>query len=224
MGKRPLQLGHFMFEQEEWGVVADGHKYVLRTVDGREQLFALETDPTEQSNLASRLDDKARHDWLQRLATAVGGVGGLGWRIHLRDASLPFTLRFASPVEAAGVVDPEAARTRRSNLEWGEVPPVLAEDVATVELSADRHTVTVTPGSRGAGVVWILGPGRADVAQVDQAGRRFLAQPGRRALGGGPAVITPGPLFFPTLTEAAQLAKEPSPHTLRALRALGYVH
>jgi arylsulfatase len=224
MGERALQLGHFMFEQEEWGVVADGHKYVLRTVDGREQLFALDSDPSEQTNLASRLDDAARGDWLQRLVAAAGGTGGLGWRIHLRDATLPFTLRFSSPVVDAGVIDPEAARTRRSNLEWGEVPPVLAADVATVELGPDRHTVTVTPGSRGAGVVWILGPGRETVAQVDQAGRRFEAQAGRRALGGGPAVITPGPLFLPALTEAAQLAKEPSPHTLRALRALGYVH
>ena len=217
--ERALPLGHMMFAEEHHGVVFRGHKYVLWTASGDERLWDLTADPGESTNLLT--GDPARGaPFRDALATATGAAVGAGWRLFLRGSTAPFTVVFEDPVESAFVVDPEAARPRRANLEWGEVPPKLPADVATLVLSDDRRTLTVTPGPAPVGVIAIRGPG--PTARAESAG--LPVRPGASPpLGGRPVRVAAGTVFASTDSEAARLATAADPDNIDALRALGYV-
>ena len=223
MANRALPLGYFMFEQERWGVITGDQKYVVRTIDGAQELYDLAKDPHEKKNLIATTTPEGRRPLQAALADATDAQVEDGWRIHLRDATLPFTLHFQDPVGGAGVIDPEAGRTRRANLEWGEVPAVTPADVADVTVQADGREVHVTPNGRGVGVVWILGPSGTTEARAHQAGRQFDVGVGKRALGGGPALVSAGTLIIPRHTEAAGLAEVGDVESMKALKALGYI-
>jgi len=232
LDQRPLHQGYLMFDTERFSVVARGpaghlHKYILQTDSGTEQLFDLQADPGEQQDLAQQAGfDPA--PWARALAASTGWPVGPGWRLHLSHTGQPFTLRFAEPVEAAGVVDPEAALTRRANLEWGEEVAHRPEDVATVTLSEDHRTVQVTPGPWGVGTVWVLGPSAQAAATVDDAGGTRPALQGPQVLGGVLSRIQAGTVLVPLETEAAAIAaanggEDATDEQIQALRELGYV-
>ncbi len=216
---RALPLGHLMFAPERWGVVVDGHKYLLETGSGREELYDLVRDPGEARNLVETVDAAP---WRAALATATGFPVESGWRVTLQGTRAPWSLTFPQPVLGAHVVDPEALRNVRANLEWGEVPPRLPADVGAVEVSADRLTVTFTPGSDPRGVLAIRGPGPTTTARAGATGP--TVRPGAvHRLGAAPAQVTAGPILTPTDTEARRLAEIQDPDAIAALRALGYL-
>jgi len=149
---RPLQLGHLMYDQEQWGAIVDGHKCILRTHDGAMAIFDLDADPKELTNLEANADLKAR--CVAGIGEAAGFPAGDGLRVRVKERS-EFTLVFDSPV-LAEVMDPDAASHRRSNIEWGDLPERWPEDVGTVALSEDRLRVTFTPGTYGKGTVMVV--------------------------------------------------------------------
>ncbi len=218
---RPLQLGHLMFNREQWGVVSGDWAYTLETMTGTEAAFHLPTDPTWQQN---SLSDAPLDTLRAALQTATGWPVGPGWRIQLKGPKTPFSLVFDNPVHAAGVLDPEAGRTRRANLEWGEVPPKLPADVATVTLSADQRTVHVVPGPHPHGSLYILGPAAGDSVEVrSPKSPTYRISPGSRMLGKAAARIAAGILIVPRSGEGAHLAELGDPRLVEALRAMGYI-
>ena len=211
---RPLPLGHMMFDTERWGVLRGDGKYILHTDSGQEELYDLAADPSEQAD-RSEIADLA--PWRTALAEATGWPVGAGWRLRLTGLAAPLTLTFPAPLLDAGVIDPEAARPRRANLEWGEIPPVRPQDVAAVTLSADRAVVTITPGSSPTGTVYLLGPGAQ--AQARTADGRVLADGHASAT----LRIAAGTIIVPQDSEAARLTALADPESWDALKAMGYV-
>lgn len=214
---RPLAHGHMMFAPEQWAVTTRGHKYILSTGSGAEQLFDLRADPGEHHDLSA---SAPLDPYRAALHTATGWPVGPGWRIALTKQRGGFTLTFSEPLLAAGVIDPEALRDHRANLEWGEIPPSVPTDVGVVTLSADRRTVTFRPGPKGTGRLYLLGPTATAVATTDTGA---TVQAGSVTLGEGAAVIEVGTVIVPEDSEAKRLAGNHDPDAIESLRALGYV-
>ncbi len=150
---RPLPLGHVQYAHDRWGVVHRGHKYVLHTGSGREELYDLRTDPAEKQDLAAT---KALEPFRAKLAEAHHIPVGPGWRIRLQfRESDPFEVGLPAPATRAGILDPEALVERRANVEWGETPRRVPADIGEVSLSDDRTTLSIRPG--GARRRWARG-------------------------------------------------------------------
>ncbi|MBW1879979.1 MAG: sulfatase-like hydrolase/transferase, partial [Deltaproteobacteria bacterium] len=227
--ERPVPIGHLMYDVEQWGVIEQGHKYLLSTSSGAERLIDLAADPEEQRNLA---DQRDLTPFRSALALAHGMPVGPGWRVRvtLTDPT-PITWVLPQPCRGAGVIDPEAARRTRANLAWGEEPRLRPEDVATVTVSADRRTLTITPGAHGEGVVWVMfdrdvPPGgqvrRGEeplqlVDGVEGGAWAYIADASLR--------VHPGTVLDPPAGEAARMAvaEEASEAELELLRTLGYL-
>lgn len=226
LDERPLHLGYLMYDTERWGVLYKGGKYIVQTASGEEELYDLKADPGEKVNLVSQRSAELPQ-WRERLAAATGWPVGLGWRVDIKSIEEPFQIVFDAPVIEAGVLDPETGRSRRANLEYGERPFTTAEEVASVSLSEDGLTVSVTPGTDPDGIVYVLGPTEDSTATLVRQDSRSPASFGSRGFGGGRLRITHGPLIIPKDTEAARLAghhgSDAASEALEALRALGYI-
>jgi len=223
---RPLQVGYLMYDTERWGVIDGEIKYILHTVSGQEELYDLSRDPKEQNNLARvRADELPR--WRARLEQATGWPVRTGWRMDITNLTQPFDLRFQSPVQEAGVIDPEAARERRANLEWGERPPVLPAEVATVTVSEDGLDVHVVPGSQPNGTLYVLGPALDDPGTVVSAEGEHPLQPSLRLVGGSRVRFRSGTIIVPRQSEADFLhldfGSSDDDASIQALRELGYM-
>lgn len=219
---RPLQVGHLMFGTERWGVVADGHKYILHTGNGREEVYDLRADPGETTNLADTAPP-ARLDALRAaLAEATGWPVKPGWRLRMASRA-PFRVAFDAPVADAGPLDPETERETRSNVEWGEPPQVPTQAVATVRRSPDGLGIEVQPGPAAVGrQVWIVCDGPCPAARVVGPGGEAPLADGAVAAGtarlqaaAGWLLVQPaGPVEAHAPAEQAQL---------EALQQLGYI-
>ncbi|MFT5685856.1 MAG: arylsulfatase [Myxococcota bacterium] len=211
---RSLPLGHMMFDTERWGVIRGDGKYILHTDSGQEELYDLATDPGEQDDLAA---DRDLTPWRAALAEATGWPVETGWRVRLSGRTEPLVLTFPAPVRAVGVIDPEAARPRRANLEWGEVPPVRPGDVAAVVLSADATAVTITPGPSPVGTLYLIGPDATTPARTGAGGTIGHGYADRTLR------IEAGAIIVPQDSEAARLTALADPESWDALKAMGYV-
>ena len=229
LADRPLHVGYLMYDTERWGVVHEGWKYILQTMSGTEELYDLRNDPGERRDLAhDRGVDMSK--WHTALEEATGWPVGRGWRVDMRGARQPFSLRFSDPVRDAGVLDPEAGRSRRANLEWGETVPVLPQDVATVTLDEDGRLVRVNPGPHAYGTLYIMGPDSGDRATLREEGEapRELG-PGAAVLSRGNIEIVPGVIIAPKDSEMVHLAgssdgsEGDDDDAIEALRELGYL-
>ncbi len=151
---RPLPVGYLRYGHERWAVVWRGHKYVLHTHSGIENLYDLTEDPGETTNVADTAD---LEPYRRALALAHGVPVGPGWQIQaVLHGDVPIELKLPRPALSAGVIDPESLVETPVNQAWGEVPPVLPTDVATVELSEDGLKMTITPGPHGRGTLYVL--------------------------------------------------------------------
>ncbi len=151
---RAIPIAHLRYDADQWGVQYKGHKYILTTGTGKEELYDLTTDPGEQNNIAATTDTR---EWWQAMGRTHRVPTGQGWRI-LTDMPRgeSFTLTLPAPAVAAGVIDPENIVKHPKNQVWGEKPPVTPDDVATVHLSEDGTTITVTGGKKGQGTLYVL--------------------------------------------------------------------
>ncbi len=220
LDERPIPIGHLMFDTERWAVVYHHEKYILETMSGAEELYDLATDPGEKNNLsASR---KAPLDlYRQKLGEATGWPVGQGWRIHLSNLRETITVSFDADVVEAGIIDPEAGREVRANLEWGEVPPQMRKDIG--EVSVDGRNVRIVPGPSPSGTVYVLGPGASATGTIVAPTGSTPLRSGSLRAGNAMLRATPGTLILVRDTEAQALAAEQDPEAIDALKALGYV-
>jgi hypothetical protein len=210
-----------MFDKERWAVVFQDHKYVLHTMSGEEELYDLAADPQETKNLARKMRDELE-PYRRQLAAATGWSVGPGWRVTIQHLQAPLVLTFATPPLEAGVIDPEAGRENRANLEFGEVPPLLVRDIATVEITG--NDVRVTPGREPSGTVFVLGPAADAPSQARVGeGEPVPLTPGHVRVGETTLRVSTGTVIVVRDTEAQALAEEQDPEAIDALKALGYV-
>jgi arylsulfatase A-like enzyme len=232
--ERLLPIGYLRYDRERWGVVVDGHKYILFTDDGREELYNLQEDPGEKHNLAPTAD-------LDRFRVALGAAHGIdvgpGWRVAVRltPGKGPVRLELPQPCLSAGVIDPESTASRPVNQEWGEVPPRTPADVGSVALSPDRRTLTFTPGREGFGLLYVRFDRSIPPEGTLRRGAEVLPLksegPGRRVwtTGDERVAFTEGTVVVPPLDEAvrmAEVAKKNAPAAaseLDMLQKLGYI-
>lgn len=218
---RPMELGHLMFERERWGVVHQGWKYILHTTSGREEVYDLNNDPKEQTDLVGQVDEARLMALRAALAEATRSAVQVGYRVRLSAPSAPFTLRFDAPV-TANVIDPEASLTLRANLEWGEKPATTMDEVGRVIV--DGGVVRFIPGPKAGGQTLYVAceaecpAGVLEVADVPPV----ALTEGRVTAGTVKLSLDKGYLLLPTLTEAEMLAA-PDIDTHAALKELGYI-
>ncbi len=220
LSQRPLPMGHMMFNKERWGVLSDNWRYDLVTETGEEFAWNLHTDPLQNGPTPADAPFPALR---QALASATGWPVQAGWRVHFSDLRQSFTLTFPTPVEDCFVIDPEATRTVRANLEWGEVPPLRPDDIAQVTLSDDRRSVTVQPGRAPSGTIAIVGPEATTEATTTAGTRSYAVTPGQRMLGGVAVNILAGAVLRQSATEAGALAEAGDPRLIEALQEMGYI-
>jgi arylsulfatase A-like enzyme len=229
---RALPVGYLQYSHERWGVVWNDHKYVLHTGTGREELYDLVNDPREQEDL-STLRDLA--PYRVRVNEAHGVPVGPGWRVRLtlEPGAPPLTLELPAPALAADVLDPESVVEHRANVEWGELPRRLPDDIGAVTLSSDNRTVTFTPGPDPDGILYVLfeAPVEPDGAALrlgDEALALEDAKRGRLWRAGERSVLLePGILVVPPESEAARMGIGPQAagpaDDMQMLQQLGYV-
>lgn len=219
---RPLQLGHLMFDKERWGVVFEGAKYVLHTASGREELYDLAADPREQHDLAPKADVARLERMRAALGKAMGWPVGPGWRLRLQGRPPAFDVVFDAPVPRVGVLDPEAEREARANLEWGEQPPTPIDAVGTFALSEDGRRAHFKPGPKAAGhLLWIGCDGPCPSARVEVGGARTKLDVGLVTAGAVRLEARAGTVLAVPPPES--VAGPVDPAQLQALEQLGYV-
>ncbi len=224
---RPLQIGHLMYDQELWGVVDGGWKYILRTCDGHQELYDLGEDPGEQADRIASASPEFIQQKLGALSEATGFEAGLGYRVEIIDGG-PFMLDFGEGAQVSAVVmDPEACKSRRTNIEWGDTPKYWPQDVGMVTVEGGK--LAFAPGDRGEGKLMVLASGPPLSLQLGSA--EPLENPSLERLlkaGGVSIRIEAGPVLLPTDSVAKRLGlpNEDLQHDqdqLDALRALGYI-
>ena len=221
---RPLMIGHLAFDKEKWAVITNGKKYTLATHSGVEEVFDLATDPGEQNDLYKTTDEASLTKLRAAMEQASGWPVRQGWRIRLPVEVKPTTFTFEAPVEAAGIMDPQARLTTRTNFEWGEKAEVMPADVGVVSLSPDRLRVTFTPGEKSYGqALWITCAAACPQGRVDMDGKGAPFVTRDNLMGGTRYRIEPGIVLVPTETEAEVVAESVGASTIDALEKLGYL-
>jgi arylsulfatase len=220
LDERPIPIGHLMFDTERWAVVYRHQKYILETMSGDEELYDLAEDPGETHDLSGAR--RAPLDlYRQKLGEATGWPVGAGWRIQVSNLHEPITVRFDADVKEAGVIDPEAGREVRANLEWGEVPTLTPKDIA--EVSVDGRDVRIVPGRSPTGTIYVFGPGPKAKGTVVAPNESVPLRAGALRAGNAMLRAAPGTLILVRDTEAQALAEDQDPEAIDALKALGYV-
>ncbi len=229
---RPLPVAHLQYSHERWGVVWQGHKYILHTGSGREELYNLSGDAKETSDLSKSVD-LAPYRVQLRAAHGIPVGPGFRLRITLDEGAEGFTLTLPTPATTADVLDPETAIEHRANVEWGEVPKRLPADIGTVELSQDNTAVTFSPGRDPNGIVYVLFEEPVDPAEVTlsvggetqkltETKRGPMWKAGNRSV-----LIEPGTIVVPGPTEADRMGIGPgasgAEDEMKMLRELGYI-
>jgi hypothetical protein len=229
---RALPIGYLQYAHERWGVVWNGHKYVIHTGSGLEELFDLKADPGETTNIADRVD---LEPYRLKAKEAHEIPIGPGWRIavDLEPSDAPLKIELPAPAVAAGVLDPEAIVQHRANIEWGELPKKLPGDVGHVTLSDDKKTMTFAPGPSADGMLYVLfeTAQTSEGAKVRLDDRTLTLSPAKRGQawreGEREVLIDPGTVVIPPPTEADRMGIGPgaagAADEMAALCALGYV-
>ncbi len=230
LDERALPIGHLMYDKERWAVVADGHKYILQTMSGEEELYEVATDPLELRQVAPLYSPEQMDKWRRKLAEATGWPVGAGWRVEISRAKVPFTLRFDAPVEGL-ILDPESGSKRRANLEWGETSTKGPDDIGSLARSEDGLSLTFTPSGKSTkGVLAIRLDHRGQTAmllaenteQPVEAGATVSTKTLKLTLEAG-TVILPQDSVRQVLARKETTGEEATGDAIEALRALGYV-
>ena len=238
---RPIGVAHMRYGHDRWGVVLEGHKYILHTGNGEEELYDLRTDPEEQHNLVGALDDRVR--WWKALGEVHQAPTHQGWRISgslARRTREQVEIHLPTPALSAGLFDPEHLIENPKNQAWGEAPRRTKEEIGAVSLSEDGLTVRWVPGpDPSLAVLYVSFPGDAsvpvtgaritfdgttDAVQRDPIGR-WMWRAQRHKL-----EFQPGIVFEPPPGEAARMAAMAGDtdgadaQALELLRSMGYIH
>jgi hypothetical protein len=193
--------------------VWQGHKYVLHTGTGREELYDLNADPKERADLASSTD---LVPYRAKLAEVHHMEVGPGWRLDFKlrgDAGRhTYVVTLPAPALRAEVIDPEALVSNPANQAWGEVPDRVVADVGALTMSDDHRTLTFVPGPRPEdGLVEVAFAGEVDPSGVklaiDGAPAVLVTQDGRTQWRTGTSsfAFLPGTVVFPPPSEATRI-------------------
>ena len=223
---RPMLLGHMRYGRDRWGVVYQKYKYILHSSSGNEELFDLETDPGERTNLAGRADAVSLNLMRNALGQATGWPVHRGFRIRIPREPEVTTLTFVAPIVAAAVMNPELNAEIRANLEWGERPKTLTEEVGTVALSSDRTVVTFTAGPKAfGGTLYIQCVEAVCPAGTLKRGEISTPVQGGRQSGGTGYAMESGWVLIPDDRSETRGAGAPTTATeTDQLESLGYLH
>ncbi len=231
LASRGLPVAHVQYRRERWGVVVQGHKYVLYTGSGKEELFDLARDPEERSDLSAVRDLAPYREHLRHAHRIPVGPG---FRVRIANAPA-FTLSWPGTARMAEVLDPETLIDHRANVEWGEVPDKLPEDVGSVTLADDGRSLSFEPGRDPDGVLVVVFDGRAApdaAATVLSVGSQTVAWSagahGPQWTRGQTTVgVQAGTVVVPPPTEAARMGIGPGAAAAdaeaRQLCELGYI-
>jgi arylsulfatase A-like enzyme len=230
---RDLPVAWLRYDVERWGVIHDGHKYILFTGSGRQELYDLAADPHEHADLSTTAD-------LAPYEAALGRVYdvpvGPGWRVTLRQTSAgPAVITLPEPCVAAEILDPESLSLRPVNEEWGEVPPKVTADVGALAVSDDNLTLTFTPGTDADGIIAIVfdhpvepgGTLQIGDATLEftapEAGKGVWSQRGDRFTAIAGTVILPPEDEAQRMADLARSSGAAAASDLELLESLGYI-
>lgn len=229
---RPIGIAHLRYGLDRWAVVFRGHKYILHTASGIEELYDLEADPAESTDLARRTD---LTPWREQLGPVHDMPAGRGWRIRvdLPPGSAPVTLALPEAAKGAIVVPPSMTIPNPRNQAWGEPPRRTEADIGGLVLGDDGKTLVFTPGTDPSdGLIFVLFG--ADVSPDDLTGTRgdeaLVFRRGtawRWSKGPESLRVEPGTVFLPPPSEADRMRAsqgEASEEQIRELCELGYLH
>jgi arylsulfatase A-like enzyme len=167
--KRDLPVAFLRYDKDQWGVIHEGHKYILHTGSGVEELYNLEADPGELEDLAT---STALDDYRHALGNVHEMPVGPGWRIrlNLRNSS-PMRFKLPKAAKHVAILDPELVAASRANQAWGEPPKQSTADVGSFTLSDDKTVLDFTPGPVASGVLLVIfadeTPGGGTIATLD---------------------------------------------------------
>ncbi len=234
--QRPIGIAHLRYGQDRWGVVHDGHKYILHTKSGQEELYDLEKDPGETTNLMEAGADAAR--FLPALAQAHHMPVGPGWRLTLnaRANSAPIRIKLPVVPESVLLLDPERIVDHPSNQSWGEPPTRVPAEIGTVDWEPGNDVFDWIPGTRPrGGMIFVRfaeqqDPMLAKIIRNDATFSTSAFKEGARwsRLTDG-IVFDPGVVFEPLAGEAARMFAQgdaviAAGEDRAMLEALGYIH
>ncbi|MEQ1504945.1 MAG: sulfatase [Myxococcota bacterium] len=229
---RALPVGYLQYSHERWGLVWNNHKYMIHTGTGKEELYDLVADPGETKDVSEGRD---LAPYRERLHEAHGLEVGPGWRIRidLAPKGPPLKVELPAAARLADVLDPESVVEHRANIEWGELPKRLPFEIGKVELSADKKTLTFTPGREPEGVLYVVFDAATEVAGAKVwLGEEQLplidAKRGRLWKNGDRQVLLdPGTVVVPPPSEADRMGIGPKAaggeDDMEMLCSLGYV-
>ncbi|NCG20753.1 MAG: sulfatase-like hydrolase/transferase [Rhodobacterales bacterium] len=213
---RPIPIAYLQYEREAWAVVLDGHKYILTTGTGREELYKLADDVGEENDLSASGVDLT--PWQNALGEAhhLPVKPGLRLFVDAEADSGAITVTLPTKATAADVLDPDATLPHRANLEWGETPKRLPADIGTVALSDDGLTLTYAPGpSPKDGVLWVQFEQAVDAAAVT------VSTPAALRVEAGPVLVPPPSEMSRMLALRAKVDVDAAERAL--LEELGYI-
>jgi arylsulfatase A-like enzyme len=222
---RALPVGYLQYAHERWAVVWKGHKYVLHTGTGQEELYDLVADPAERKDLSRGADLEPYRERLRAVHHDLDVGPGFRLQVEAEPGSGPVTFTLPAPALAADVLDPEAVVEHRANVEWGETPRKTPADVGTVGLSADKTTLTWTPGRKAEGILWVrFAEPTAPKVQVTVAGVTSPVPPLPPGGACQQLCVSAGTVVVPPESEWVKIMKaRGSADDLEMLCALGYV-
>jgi hypothetical protein len=219
---RPLPVAYLQYERERWGVIWQGHKYILHTGSGREELYDLAKDGDELVDLGPKHPDLQPYRDALGLAHHLPVRHGLRIFVDMPADHTPVTITLPVQATGADVLDPETTVPHRANLEWGEPPKKLAEQVGAVQLAQDGRSLVFTPGTEPQGILWVQAETAISAADVTvkPIGDKTITRPPR---------FLAGPILVPPPGEMARMRALSGDTDIEAdvldqLRELGYVH
>ena len=200
---RDIGIGHLRYGLDRYAVVHDGHKYIVETGSGKEELYALASDPLEQHDLSG---EKDLTPWRRALAPAHPGLqAAMGLRVDLSARVPSLSIPFGDDVQA-DVQDPGLTSTKRPNLAWGQEAGPGKEVVGSV--TVQDGTLAFTSNGR-AGQLWVLGtttlPSHLQVGDetIELKAEQGIAS--HRFTTGGTISIRPAMVLVPAPDEAARM-------------------
>jgi hypothetical protein len=208
---REIPTGHLRYGKQRWAVVVRGHKYILHTGSGEEELYDLDADPDETKNLAVKTP---LGPFREALARSHGMQVGRGWRVrvNLSEGTAPLRFELPSRPLSVGVIDPEATTETPANEEWGERPKRTPADIGTVTLAPDGMSFEYVPGPKPyGGLLYVLYDADVDPSTVAilRDGTPLVTFSSKGTLswkaGHDSIVVEPGTIVVPPMDEATRM-------------------
>lgn len=134
----------------------------------------------------------------EALSEASGWPTRPGYRIRVPANATRTTFTFGAPIFSAEVMDPELKATISANVEWGEQPEQVPQDIGAIVLAADRLSFVFEPGPEPKGGTLFVQCQAAPcpVGRLDMGGKGGSVGGVERS-GGSGYMVEPGTVMIP---------------------------